>query len=107
MNVPKKAKNGINYACKVGMMRHTSCQNRSEGLTNCYRKDFVTDYIWSTGEKAQLRATALYLIQSIVDRHGGSAEVDLATNTINIDVPKNEQVACAQEIEEQMDAMCH
>lgn len=101
----KKAKNGTNYACKVGVMRYTSHIDRLEKLTACYHKSFVTDYIWSTSEKGRLRATALYLIQSIVERHGGSVEVDLATNTININVPKGEQGACAQEIEEQVGAI--
>jgi len=89
------------------MMKYTSYQDRSHKLRPCYRKAFATDYIWSTSEKALLRATTLYLIQSIVGRHGGSVDIDLATNTINIDVPKNEQVACAQEIEEQVGAMCY
>jgi hypothetical protein len=33
-------------------------------------------------------------------------EIDLATDTINIDLPKEEKVACAQEIEQQVRTMC-
>ncbi len=32
--------------------------------------------------------------------------MDLATDTINIDVPEQERAACTQEIEEQIGAMC-
>ena len=63
--------------------------------------------IWSEGEKAGLRAFSLFLIRSIVQRHGGSIEIDLATDTITIDVPDEEMVACAQEIEAQVNTMCH
>ena len=59
----------------------------------------------STSEKAQLRATSLYLIRIIVKRHGGTIEIDLASNTIIIDVPEEEQAVCAQEIEQQVSVM--
>lgn len=65
-------------------------------------RDPPIDFIWSTSEKAKLRAMSLYLIRSIVESHVGSIEVDLATDTINIDVPDEEEIACAQEIEEQV-----
>jgi sensor histidine kinase regulating citrate/malate metabolism len=60
----------------------------------------------SRGRKTEIRATALYLIRSIVEKHGGTIEMDLATDTINIDVPEKERVACTQEIEEQVGTMC-
>jgi len=63
-------------------------------------------YVWATSEEARLRALSLYLIRSIVERHGGTVDVDLATDTINIDVPDEEQTACAQEMEEQVGSMC-
>ncbi|UCG81764.1 MAG: hypothetical protein JSV60_05695 [Desulfobacterales bacterium] len=49
---------------------------------------------------------SLYLIRKIVERHGGTLNTDLATDTINIDVPEKDRAACAQEIEEQIGAMC-
>ena len=58
----------------------------------------------SKGQKAQLHATALFVIRSIVERHGGTAEMDLATDTIKISVPEKERVACARKIEEQVGA---
>ena len=65
------------------------------------------DYVWATGDQARLRAFSLWIIRSIVEKHGGVIEIDLATDTINIDVPAEEQAACALEIEEQMGAMCY
>jgi hypothetical protein len=42
-----------------------------------------------------------------VERFGGTTEIDLATNTINIDVPSDQEASCAEEIEEQMTAHFH
>jgi sensor histidine kinase regulating citrate/malate metabolism len=67
----------------------------------------VADYVWATSEKSKLRALSLYLIRSIVEKHGGTITIDLSKDTINIDVPEQEKDACAQEIEEQVGAMCH
>jgi sensor histidine kinase regulating citrate/malate metabolism len=72
----------------------------------CHTKTRTGDIGWSKAEKAQLRATSLYLIRKIVERHGGTLEMDLATNTIDIKVPEKERVACAREIEEQVSSMC-
>ena len=56
----------------------------------------------SRGQKGESRATALYLIRSIVQKHGGTIEMDLATGALNIDVSEKKLVACAQEIEKQV-----
>ncbi len=69
-------------------------------------KHAAEDYIWSTSEKARLRAFSLYLIRTIVERHGGTIDIDLATNTIDIDVPAKEQTACTLEIDQQVGSMC-
>ena len=69
-------------------------------------KDKPEHYVWSTSEKSRLRALSLYVIQSIVERHRGSIKINLATDTINIDLPDEEKVACAREIEEQVGTMC-
>ena len=58
------------------------------------------------GEQMRLRALSLFLIRSIVASHGGTIDIDLSTNTIEIDVPEEEQVACAKEIEDQIGRMC-
>jgi hypothetical protein len=64
------------------------------------------DYVRGSSERARQRALSLYLIRSIVEKHGGNVQIDLATDTINIDVPKEEEIACAQEIEKQVGSMC-
>ena len=89
-------------------MRHHDYWDKSKWLSPADDDDTheAEDYVWATSEQTRLRSLSLYLIRSIVERHGGSIEVDLATDTISIDVPKNEEVACAQEIEAQVGAMC-
>ena len=67
--------------------------------------DRPEDYVRSTSSRAQQKSTALYLIRSIVESKGGTIEIDMATNTINIDVSKEKEVACAQEIEEAVSAL--
>ena len=64
------------------------------------------DYVWSTSEQARLRSFSLWIIRSIVERHGGTVDIDLATDTVNIDVPDEEQAACALELERQVGSMC-
>ena len=65
------------------------------------------DFVWSTNERAKQRAVSLYQIQSIVEKHGGTLEIDTATDTLNITVPEKERIACAQELEEHVGAMSH
>jgi len=68
--------------------------------------DLVDDSVWASSEKAKIRALLLYLVQSIVERYGGTVDVDLANDTIKINVPKEKEVVCAQEIEEQVGRVC-
>ncbi len=82
-------------------MKHESYSNASDRL----KKDQPEQYVWSTSEKSKLRTLSLYIIRSIVEGHGGSMDIDLTTNTIYIDLPDEEKVACAQEIEEQVGTM--
>jgi nitrogen fixation/metabolism regulation signal transduction histidine kinase len=88
-------------------MKHESYSNASDQLSRDDEKDQPEHYVWSTTKKSKLRALSLYIIRSIVERHGGSIEIDLATDTIDIDLPEEEKVACAQEIEEQLGTMCY
>jgi sensor histidine kinase regulating citrate/malate metabolism len=69
-------------------------------------KHQAESFVWATSEKTRLRALSLYLIRSIVERHGGTIDIDLVTDTISIDVPKKEEVTCALEIEEQVGNIC-
>lgn len=68
--------------------------------------EIAENSVWATSEKCRLRTLSLYVIRSIVERHGGTIDIDLATDTINIDVPVKEQSACAVEIEEQVGSIC-
>ena len=63
------------------------------------------DFVWATNEQAKQRAVSLYHISSIVEKHGGTLEIDTATDTLNITVPEKKRVACAQEIEKHMAAV--
>jgi sensor histidine kinase regulating citrate/malate metabolism len=86
-------------------MRNEICWN----LTDQSAQEPETEaqqYVWSTSEQARLRALSLFLIRSIVEKYGGTLDVDLVTDTLNIDVPKEHGVACAQEIEKQVGRMC-
>ena len=87
-------------------MKRKAHRKTADTLGQAHDKHVAEDYVWATSEKAKLRALSLFLIRSIVERHGGTIVVDLATDTINIDVPALEKTACAQEIEEQLGAMC-
>jgi hypothetical protein len=78
---------------------------RSHRLSRDERRDQPGRYVWPTSERSKLRALSLYIIQSIVERHGGSIEIDLASNTIIIDVAEGQQAVCAQEIEQQVSAL--
>ena len=87
-------------------MKQESYSNASDQVSRDDEQVQPEHYVWSTSEKSRLRALSLYIIQSIVERHRGSMEIDLATDTINIDLPNEEKVACAKEIEEQVGTMC-
>jgi sensor histidine kinase regulating citrate/malate metabolism len=89
-------------------MSEDSCWDklRNSGPEVHAENDVAQDFVWATSEQAKLRALSLYVIRSIVEKHGGTIDVDLANDTINIDVPKTEEHACAQEIEEQVGSMC-
>jgi sensor histidine kinase regulating citrate/malate metabolism len=92
---------------KVPTMTQKTHWNTSDTLSPVGDERMAADYVWATSQKSKLRALSLYLIRSIVEKHGGTIKIDLATDTINIDVPDQEKDACAQEIEEQVGAMCY
>ena len=88
-------------------MKQESYTDPSDEPCRVNRKDQPEYYVWSTSEKSRLRALTLYIIQSIVERHRGTIKIDLATNTINIELPDEEKIACAREIEEQVSRIGH
>lgn len=58
-------------------------------------------------EKARLRALSLAVIRSVVKQHHGSVGNGMTSEYIDIDVPDEEAVACAEEIGTQMGLICH
>lgn len=70
-------------------------------------KSVAEEYVWATSEEAKRQAVSLYLIQSITQRHGGNAQVDFENQSINLDVPDDQKMACVQEIEEKVDMTFH
>jgi len=88
-------------------MKHEGCWETWDTSPRAEGQHAGGDYVWATSEKTRFRTLSLYLIRSIVEKHGGTVNIDLATDTIDIDVPEKEKHACAQEIEEQVGAMCY
>lgn len=86
-------------------MKWDACYKESD-VWNPTGDDHPQDYVWGSSEQAKQRSLSLYLIRAIVEKHGGTIQVDLATDTLYIDVPQEEELACAREIEEQVGSMC-
>lgn len=55
-------------------------------------------------EKRRLR-DLLYIIHSVVRRHGGIVELDPTTKSVDISVPQGKETVCAQEIDKWMGAI--
>jgi hypothetical protein len=86
-------------------MRNESYWNLTDQPTERQETE-AEQYVWSTSDQAKHRALSLFLIRSIVEKYGGTLDVDLATDTLNIDVPTEHEAVCAQEIEKQVGRMC-
>lgn len=56
-------------------------------------------------EKSRIRTLSVHIMRSIAERHGGTIEQDVFTDTIDIWVPQSERAVCAQEIHEHVGAM--
>jgi hypothetical protein len=82
------------------------CSNTTENSSPSDGVYVPEDFVWGTNKKAKSRAFSLYIIRSIVEKYGGTVVIDIATNTIDIDVPEKERLACAQEIEENVGSLC-
>ena len=87
-------------------MHHSGDWNTAKRLDLSDETQPHEDFVWATSEQTRLRALSLYIIRCIVEKHGGNVEIDLATNTIDIDVPDEARLDCAQEIEEQVGFLC-
>jgi hypothetical protein len=58
-------------------------------------------------EKSRIRTLSVHIMRSIAERHGGTIEKDLLTDTIDIWVPERKRAVCAREIQERVGAMHH
>ena len=65
------------------------------------------DYVWATSQESKRHALSLSLIGSIVHKHGGTVQIDPETHSINIDVPDEGKVACAEELNRKVDMTLH
>ena len=79
--------------------------NTTEKSMIFYNKHVPEDFVWATNEQARLRALSLYVIRSIVQKHGGNMEIDMTTNAVEISVPEKDRAACAREIEENIGSL--
>ena len=87
-------------------MNYTNHLDNSESSNVLCIAAFPEEFVWSTSEHVRLRALQVYLIRSVVERYGGSVDVNLLTGAIQVDVPIDQQGACAEEIEKKMGAIC-
>ena len=64
---------------------------------------FAENYVWATSEESRRHALSLSLIGSIVHKHRGTVRIDPETYSLNIDVPDEEKIACAEELGRKVD----
>ncbi|MGD8513160.1 MAG: hypothetical protein PVG85_04345 [Deltaproteobacteria bacterium] len=65
------------------------------------------DYVWATSRESKRHALSLSLVGSIVHQHGGTVQIDSETHSINIDVPEEEKLRCAEELSRKVDMTLH
>jgi hypothetical protein len=68
---------------------------------------WAEDYVWATSQESKRHALSLSLIGSIVHKHGGTVQIDPETHAINIDVPDDEKLGCAEELSQKVDMTLH
>lgn len=68
---------------------------------------WAEDYVWATSEESKRDALSLYFIGSIVHKHRGTLQIDPENNVLNIDVPDEEKLACAEELREKAGITLH
>jgi len=76
-------------------------------LTQSDETRWDEDYVWATSQESKRHALALSLIGSIVHKHGGTVHIDSETHSINIDVPDEGKLACAEELSRKVDMTLH
>ena len=86
-------------------MRDGNYHNEAEGLSLTGGVAAAQDRSGTAGEQVRLRALSLFIMRSTAEKHGGTVEIDLATDSICISVPDKEKAACVREIEAQLTAL--
>ena len=76
-----------------------------DDLDEVYAPRMADDCVCGRGEEVRLRALKLFVVRSTAEKHGGTMEIDLATDTVSINVPKKEMEACTEEIAKQLGGM--
>ncbi len=76
-------------------------------LTQANESPLAEDYVWATSEESRRSALSMYLIGSIVHKHRGTVEINPETHSINIDVPDEEKLACAEELSKKVNMTLH
>ena len=76
-------------------------------LTLADKNRLTDDYVWATSEESRRRALSLSLIGSIVHKHRGTVRIDPETQSLNIEVPDEEKLACAEELGKKVDMTLH
>jgi hypothetical protein len=96
---------GINRSVKISTMSQDRSSGILEEVDSTPGSRVPDDCVSGKGEEVRLRALKLYVVRSAAERHGGTMEVDLVTDTVNINVPKREIPACTEEIAKLLGAM--
>jgi len=86
--------------CKCG-----DCDCSGKNLADHIAEDECM--VWSTSAQSTAQAKGLWMIRAIVDKYGGTVEIDIQNNLLNIDFPDSvsaeDEAKCALEVEEAMD----
>lgn len=87
-------------------MHHDGFSNTLNEANDVYVPRAADDCVSGRGEEVRLRALKLYVVRSTAEKHGGTMKIDLAADTVSVNVPKEEMAACTEEIAKQLESLC-
>lgn len=61
---------------------------------------------WEEPTPEQMQSDSLLVIRGIVERYGGTVDVDIRTNTLYIDVPEGKEHEVALELDKALPGQC-
>ena len=88
-------------------MNNTHDGNYIDMLTLADESGLAEDFVWATSEDSRRHALSLFLIGSIVHKHRGTVRIDPETRSLDIEVPDEEKLACAEELGKKVDMTLH